>query len=169
MEDEGMQDASREVSRPFVELKGRYGDFALKRGKFNLYYAYHRPDWLDVGGLVSVYVLGPNGGIMKSSDPGFDPPGDETFVGEVVSVERLRLVDLEERHLMPEVPSCATKRSLYQLLRRRGALDLVPQDPVEVVSIRRLSYRIEDMIGPLKHLTGVVDSDSAGDSGDAES
>ena len=137
-----------DYSRPFVELKGSYGLFALRNGWFNLYYAGDRPDWMDVGQMVSVYIIGPNGGLMQDSDVVSRTWGDETFAGEVFRIERLRLVDLEPRHLMEGVNSCSSRGSVLRLLRRRG-LPTVIQDPVEVVSIRRVSYALQDLIGPL--------------------
>ena len=145
-----MDNKSREVSRPYIELRGHYGMFAARNGWFHLYYASNRPDWLDVGSLVSVYIIGPNGGLLQAADEGYRSSGDETYVGEVVRVERLRLSDLESRHFMSEVPSCSSRGALLKLLRSRGHLDLVPQDPVEVVSVRRVSYKIGDLVGPIR-------------------
>jgi hypothetical protein len=135
-------------SRPFVELRGSYGLFALRNGWFNLYYAGDRPDWMDVGQLVSVYVIGPNGGLMQDTDYESRTWGDETFAGEVFRIERLRIVDLDPRHLMSGVQSTSSRGALLKSLRRRG-LNVVIQDPVEVVSIRRVSYALKDIIGPL--------------------
>ncbi|GIV21930.1 MAG: hypothetical protein KatS3mg023_3681 [Armatimonadota bacterium] len=147
-----MRDSSREVSRPFVELRGHYGMFAAKNGWFNLYYADgSRPDWMDVGELLSVYIIGPNGGLLQFSDPGERSAGEETYVGEVISVERLRLVDLENRHLMDGVPSCSSRRAVLSLLRKRGGY-LLPQDPIEVVRVRRVSYAVKDLVGPLSSI-----------------
>lgn len=138
-------------SRRYVELRGAYGMFAAKNGWFNLYYAGtngERPGWMDVGEMVSVYIVGPHGGVLQSNDPAFRSWGGETYVGEVVRVERLRLSDLEDRHLMPDVPSCSSRGAVLKFLRKRGNLDLMPQDPVEVVSVRRVSYAIKDLVGP---------------------
>jgi hypothetical protein len=57
-------------------------------------------------------------------------------------------VDLEPRHLMSGVQSTSSRGALLKSLRRRG-LNVVIQDPVEVVSIRRVSYALKDIIGPL--------------------
>jgi hypothetical protein len=140
-------------NRPFVELKGSYGLFALRNGWFNLYYAGDRPDWMDVGQLVSVYVIGPNGGLMQDTNVASRSWGDETFAGEVFRIERLRLVDMEPRHLMDGVNSCSSRGSVLRLLRRRG-ISAVAQDPIEVVSIRRISYALPDLIGPLSRESG---------------
>lgn len=136
----------RGVSRPYIELRGHYGMFAARNGWFLLYYADgDRPDWMDVGELVSVYIIGPHGGLLQSNDPSYRPAGDETFVGEVVRVERLRLSDLEGRHLMPDVPSCSSRKALLRLLRRRGSLDMRLQDLVEVVAVNRVSYSLTEL------------------------
>lgn len=138
-------------ARRYVELRGSYGLFAAKHGWFHLYYVgdgEDRPEWMDIGERVSVYIIGPNGGLLQSTDPAHRSWGDETYVGEVVRIERLRLSDLESRHLMSDVPSCSSRAAILKMLRRRGHLDLVSQDPVEVVSIRRVSYAIRDLVGP---------------------
>lgn len=143
--------SASDYARRYVELRGAYGMFAAKHGWFNLYYAGvdgGRPDWMDIGEMLSVYIVGPSGGILQSVDPSYRSWGGETYVGEVVRVERLRLSDLEPRHLMPDVPSCSSRGAILKFLRRRGNLDLVLQDPVEVVSVRRVSYAIKDLVGP---------------------
>lgn len=148
-----MGDSSRAIKRPFIELRLSIGQFAIAHGWFHLYYLPSmRPSWLDVGVQAAVYVIGERGGVLQSVDPVERPVGDFTFVGEVVSVERLRMVDLEPRHLMPGVPYAKSPDSVFRMMQRMVGAHIRKQDPIEVVTIRRLSYRTSALIGPIEEL-----------------
>ncbi len=139
---------SREVRRPFVEVSGSHAEFVLNNRWMNLYYlAGERPDWMDVGDTLSVYVIGPYGGVVRAPDYAYETGGDETFVAEVVSVERLHLCRLSRRHLMPGVKGADRPEAVLRALRRRGSSDADEYSVVEVVRLKCLSYDPKDLSG----------------------
>lgn len=140
-------ESQEEFRHPLVELRGAVGQFALRKSWFLLYYPKGtRPEWLDVGGRLDVYVFSDSGHLFVATEESHRPPSRATFSGEVIEVTHRRIQDLTQQHLLQGIRGYSTPAEVMRTLSNRHRLPLTEYDVVEVVRVERTSYDLRDLL-----------------------